>query len=83
MYNEKTLPTEHGTLTPWIFSCLGGMCPDCSIVDRRLSKWLAEELGCESIVDQNKNTVCGNAARNVVRHGILISEETNGMFLRN
>ena len=42
-YGERVLKVEHGTFTPLVFSCLGGMSIECSHFFNKLSDMIAEK----------------------------------------
>ena len=42
-YGERVLNVEHGTFTPLVFSCYGGMSTECSRFYDRLSEMLSEK----------------------------------------
>ena len=46
-YNERVLQVEHGSFTPLVFSCLGGMSVECSNFYNRISDRLAEKRNIE------------------------------------
>ena len=42
-YNERVLQVEHGTFTPLVFSCYGGMSKECSAFFKRLAVLISEK----------------------------------------
>ena len=44
-YNQRILDVEHGTFTPLVFSCFGGMSKECSAFFKRLTILIAEKRG--------------------------------------
>ena len=42
-YNERVLQVEHGTFTPLVFSCYGGMSKECSAFFKRLGILVSEK----------------------------------------
>lgn len=42
-YNERVQMVEHGSFSPLVFSALGGMARECSVVYKRLTELLAEK----------------------------------------
>ena len=42
-YGERVVNVEHGTLTPLVFSCLGGMSTQCSHFYNKISDMVAEK----------------------------------------
>ena len=46
-YNERILQVEHGSFTPLVFSCMGGMAKECSMFYKRLSEEIAEKQKCD------------------------------------
>ena len=42
-YNERVLEVEHGSFTPLIFTCLGGMSVECNRFYKRLAEILSEK----------------------------------------
>ena len=42
-YNERVQKVEHGSFSPLVFSALGGMALECSMVYKRLIELLAEK----------------------------------------
>ena len=46
-YNDRILQIEHGSFTPLVFSCLGGMSKECSMFYKRLSEQIAEKRKCD------------------------------------
>ena len=42
-YGQRILEVEHGTLTPLVFSCFGGMSRECHKFYQRLAELLAEK----------------------------------------
>ena len=42
-YGARVLEIEHGSFTPLVFSCFGGMSQECSYFCKRLSEKLAEK----------------------------------------
>ena len=51
-YNQRVLEVEHGSFTPLVFSCFGGMSLECSSFYKRLDILWAEKL------DQPYSEVC-------------------------
>ena len=49
-YGERVLNVEHGTLTPLVFTCFGGMSIECSRFYNRLSEKISEKRGIEPSV---------------------------------
>ena len=43
MYNERVINVEHGTFTPLVFSCLGGMSVECAHFYNRMADMLSEK----------------------------------------
>ena len=41
-YNQRILEIEHGTFSPLVFSCYGGMAKECSAFFKRLALMIAE-----------------------------------------
>ena len=42
-HNEKVINIEHGTFTPLVFSCYGGMAQECSAFFKHLTNLIAEK----------------------------------------
>ena len=42
-YGERVLNVEHGSFTPLVFSCLGGMSPECSNFYNRVADKISEK----------------------------------------
>ena len=49
-YGERVLNIEHGSLTPLVFTCFGGMSEECSKFYNRLSDKISEKRGIEPSV---------------------------------
>ena len=43
-YNERVIQGKHGTFTPLVFTCFGGMGPECKTFFKKLSIMIAEPL---------------------------------------
>ena len=52
-YGERVLEIEHGTFTPLVFTCFGGMSVECSRFYNRLSDMLSEKRGIEPSVGRS------------------------------
>ena len=46
-YAERVLEVEHGSFSPLVFTCFGGMAPECSMFYKRLSARIAEKRNIE------------------------------------
>ena len=42
-YNDRITQVEHGSFTPLVFSCLGGMSYECDRFYKRLAEMIAEK----------------------------------------
>ena len=49
-YGARVLEIEHGTFTPLVFSCFGGMATECRRFYDRLSEKLSEKRGIETTI---------------------------------
>ena len=47
-YGERVLNVEHGSFTPLVFSCLGGMSPECANFYNRLADKISEKRNIET-----------------------------------
>ena len=61
-YGERVLNVEHGTFTPLVFTCFGGMAVECLHFYNRLSDMLAE-----------KRNISGSVARSWIRTKLSFS----------
>ena len=44
-YNERIIKVEHGSLTPLVFSCYGGMSQECGAFFKHLTAMISEKRG--------------------------------------
>ena len=71
-YNERVQNVEHGTFTPLVFTCFGGMSVECTKFYNRISDMIAE-----------KRNISGSLARNWVRTKLCFSLlKTTNLCLR-
>ena len=42
-YNQRVIDVEHGSFTPLVFSCFGGMSKECSAFYKQLTSMIAEK----------------------------------------
>ena len=47
-YGERVLNVEHGSFTPLVFSCLGGMSPECANFYNRLADKISDKRNIET-----------------------------------
>ena len=46
-YNQRIIEVEHGSFTPLVFSCTGGMARECSLFYDRLAEGIAKKQGID------------------------------------
>ena len=51
-YNERVLHVEHGSFTPLVFSCLGGMSQECSHFYNKLADMIGEKRNLNNSVSR-------------------------------
>ena len=68
-YNERVLQIEHGSFTPLVFSCLGGMSPECQIFYKRLTGMIADKRKCE--ISVTASLIKAKISFSLVRMSIL------------
>ena len=49
-YRARILEVEHGDFNPLVFTCTGGMAPQCHLVMKRLAEQLSKQLNLQHSV---------------------------------
>ena len=49
-YRERIREVEHGDFNPLVFTCTGGMAPQCQIVMKRLAEQLSKKQNSSNLL---------------------------------
>ena len=85
-YAERVTEVEHGSFTPLVFSCFGGMARECTFFYKRLAEKLAEKRNLNTSETMcfvrtkinfsliNSLVLCIRGSRSVRRDGVNIAD---------